>query len=206
MMENKNEFDFSFDDIYRLADEVNYSKQTIPYIKRHEIRYIATYKNDINAAISLAEKELINLEKNQYRIKYDYYFEIAELYRWNYEMNHDETHWKLSKKYYSNALDFAKISGDYNLESSSLMGEVLLNLDKGIICNQEKLEKIIAKTKDKGLMINYYYACFIYLVTSKKMIPEELITKYESLKLNNLYDCSIKYNSSKNYSLKLIIM
>lgn len=206
MMENQNEFDFSFEDIYRLADEVNYSKQTIPYIKRHEIRYIATYKKDINAAISLAEKELINLEKNQYRIKYDYYFEIAELYRWSYDMNHDETHWKLSKKYYSNALDFAKISGDYNLESSSLMGEVLLNLDKGIICNQEKLEKIIAETKDKGLMINYYYACFIYLVTSKKMIPEELITKYESLKLNNLYDCSIKYNSSKNYSLKLIIM
>lgn len=208
--EAETNFKYTFNEMYQFAKKTNCSVQIAPYIKRHEIRFIANYKNDLNEAIHAAEKELKILECNQFRIKYDYYFELAELYRIKYESNnkspYDYNCFERSNLYYSAALEYARISKDYNLESSSILGKILLQGVKESINISEQIRSILSKTQHKGLMINYYYARFIQSVATHEKIPQDLIDIFKLYGFSNLYKSAQKYNDSEHYILKLIVM
>lgn len=96
------------------------------------------------------------------RIKYDIYFELGEIYRIrdNNSDNYDK-----SLAFYLEAEQFATRVHDYNLQSSSQLGIMLLNIKYGYEIDADILRTIITKTHKIDLNINYNYAMYIKYAT-----------------------------------------
>ena len=134
------------------ADEKNVT--WMPYVARHK----AIYEYKICKNIDNAEQILLDtiklLEVTPLRIKYDIYFELADIYRLKEcTVNNYES----SVNYYLEAAQFAKRSHDYNLESNAQLGLALLNLKYGYDVDIDALRDIIIETHKIGLNINWEY-------------------------------------------------
>ena len=173
-----------------------------PYVIRHK----AIYEYKICKDPYMAEKtlrEAINLlEVTSLRIKYDIYFELAEVYRiYDNKLNNYEK----SLAFYSEAEQFAKRVHDYNLQSNSQLGIMLLNLKYGYEINIEMLRTIIIETRNLNLNINYNYAIYIKYIIANEAIPKELSLYWKKMQYSDLLFYSSKSKSEK-YNLKLTVM
>lgn len=202
----KESLSFKFSELYEYADETNVSEIITPYIQRHEIRYIADYNNRIESAIQMAKGIIDKLETIQLRIKYDYYFEMAELYRSLFFKTKREILIYEARKYYSMAIEFSSVSGDYNLESMSILGMTLLDMMEGKSIDQLKIREICSNCKTKGLLLNYHCLSFLINVLENSIISETQIKLYQNLGYGNLYNAANQYKKNNLFYLKLVVM
>ena len=182
------------------ADEKNVTWK--PYVARHK----AIYEYKICKNIDMAEQILLDtikvLEVTPLRIKYDVYFELADLYRmkecniYNYE---------LSVNYYLEAAQFAKKVHDYNLESNAQLGLALLNLKYGYDIDIDVLRDIISETHKIGLNINYNNALYVKYLVNDESIPKELVSYWTKMQYSDLLSFLSKSKSEK-CNIKLTVM
>ena len=207
----KSELYTNFDTLHKLAKTCKNEQILCAYIDRHYLRYLIKYEKSINEAISIGENILSTLEKNNSRIKYDYYFELGELYRLQYSENQSKRFYEKSLQYYSLAIDFAQDSKDYNLESMCQLGIILLQMENrnvriDIKKTTEIIDKILIETKNKSLFLNHCYATFVSFCVNNEHIPEKIYNKFNTLKFNDLYNSSLLHNAGKSFFLKLVVM
>lgn len=200
------ELNYSYDNAFAQIETIMYENEKNetwkPYVARHK----AIYEYKICKNLDAAEKTLQNtirlLEVTPLRIKYDIYFELAELYRIK-ECN--SYNYGQSIIYYSEAAQFANRVHDYNLESNAQLGLMLLNLKYGYNITNDVLKSIISKTREIGLNINYNYAVYVEYLLNNKTIPKELESYWEKMKYSDLLSLVSKSKSEK-CNLKLTVM
>lgn len=100
-------------------------------------------KKDYDTACKMLYSSIQELENKNLRIKYDYYFEIAEVYRKKALINISNEYLTISKKYYEKSLRFAKRVNDVNLEMINQLGIIISNIQNEIL--EEKQLNIILK-------------------------------------------------------------
>ena len=182
------------------ADEKNVT--WMPYVARHK----AIYEYKICKNIDNAEQILLDtiklLEVTPLRIKYDIYFELADIYRLKEcTVNNYES----SVNYYLEAAQFAKRSHDYNLESNAQLGLALLNLKYGYDVDIDALRDIIIETHKIGLNINYNNALYVKYLANSETIPKELVSYWKKMQYSDLLSFISKSKSEK-YNIKLTVM
>lgn len=182
------------------ADEKNVT--WMPYVARHK----AIYEYKICKNIDNAEQILLDtiklLEVTPLRIKYDIYFELADIYRLKEcTVNNYES----SVNYYLEAAQFAKRSHDYNLESNAQLGLALLNLKYGYDVDIDALRDIIIETHKIGLNINYNNALYAKYLANSETIPKELVSYWKKMQYSDLLSFISKSKSEK-YNIKLTVM
>lgn len=182
------------------ADEKN--TMWMPYVARHKAIYELKICKNIDKAEQLLLDTIRMLEVTPLRIKYDIYFELADLYRIK---EHNTHNYKMSIDYYSEAAEFAKRVHDYNLESNAQLGLILLNLKYGYQVDINTLKSIISKTRKVGLKINYNNALYIQYLIKKENIPKELVSYWQKMKYSDLLSLLSKSKSEKG-NLKLTVM
>ena len=130
------------------------------------------------------------------------YFELGEIYRIrdNNSDNYDK-----SLAFYLEAEQFATRVHDYNLQSSSQLGIMLLNIKYGYEIDADILRTIITKTHKIDLNINYNYAMYIKYAIINEPIPKETISYWEKMQYSDLLSFSYKSKSEK-CNLKLTVM
>lgn len=195
-------YEKGFEKIEQIMNSDEKNLTWMPYVARHK----AIYEYKICKNIEKAEQILLNtirmLEVTPLRIKYDIYFELADIYRikacnsYNYEM---------SVNYYLEAAQFAKRVHDYNLESNAQLGLTLLNLKYGYEVDINILISIISETRKIGLNINYNNALYIKYIVIDESIPEELVSYWRKMLYSDLLSVLSKSKSEK-YNLKLTVM
>lgn len=161
LIQNNN--DFNYIDAFNQLDTI-YSKTQTSRFEQYmynTIKYKAIYKrinNMPNKALELLNQSLNGFISIKRRNIYDLYFEFGEYFRFN-------KNYKESYEYYEKSKEFAKENGDYNLESLSRLGIVLLNLQNndgydsfGI---RHELLRIKVECMEKELYLNCKYAGFI---------------------------------------------
>ena len=114
-------------------------------------------------------------------------------------------YYEKSLAFYSEAEQFAKRVHDYNLQSNSQLGIMLLNLKYGYEINIEMLRTIIIETRNLNLNINYNYAIYIKYIIANEAIPKELSLYWKKMQYSDLLFYSSKSKSEK-YNLKLTVM
>lgn len=92
------------------------------------------FLNDYKYSLEILHTALLNLEKKGLRIKYDYYFEIAESLRHKIIIDFNEEDYKESLSYYQRALDFSLKARDISLKNISQLGIILLRIFKRQAC------------------------------------------------------------------------
>ena len=182
------------------ADEKNVT--WMPYVARHK----AIYEYKICKNIDNEEQILLDtiklLEVTPLRIKYDIYFELADIYRLKEcTVNNYES----SVNYYLEAAQFAKRSHDYNLESNAQLGLALLNLKYGYDVDIDALRDIIIETHKIGLNINYNNALYVKYLANSETIPKELVSYWKKMQYSDLLSFISKSKSEK-YNIKLTVM
>lgn len=192
----------AFDKIEQIMYEDTKNEVWKPYVDRHK----AIYEYKICRNFKMAEKILLKaihlLEVTPLRIKYDIYFELGELYRiWDKDSNSYEK----SINYYLEATQFAEQVHDYNLQSASCLGVMLLNLKYGHKIDEAILDNIITKTSSIGLNINYNCARYVKYLINNEKIPEDVISYWTKMHFSDLLSLSLKSNSEK-CNLKLTVM
>ena len=202
----KESLSFQFSELYEYANITNESEIIKPYIQRHELRYMADYENRIDLAIQMAKEIIDKLEIIQLRIKYDYYFELAELYRLLFFKTNKEEFVYESRKYYSMAIEFSSVAGDYNLETMCILGMSLLDMMEGKSMNLLKIREIASNCYTKGLLLNYHCANFLISVLEQNAISGSLIQIYQNFGFGNLYNAATLYKQNKLCYLKLVVM
>lgn len=207
---DKNNLYTNFETLHKLANDYKINKSIDAFIDRHYLNYLVLYDRNVRKAIEIAEKTVMTLEKNNARIKYDYYFELGELYRLLYEKEKTLKLKQRSLYYYSLAIDFAQDSKDYNLESMCQLGIILITFGSGSNNDMNSIDKIIQEilmnTKNKELFLNYCYATFIKHFVHNQSINPEIISTFQQLYFNDLCKVSLLYNSNKPFYLKLVVM
>ena len=195
-------YEKAFEKIERImnADEKNVT--WMPYVARHK----AIYEYKICKNIDNAEQILLDtiklLEVTPLRIKYDIYFELADIYRLKEcTVNNYES----SVNYYLEAAQFAKRSHDYNLESNAQLGLALLNLKYGYDVDIDALRDIIIETHKIGLNINYNNALYVKYLANSETIPKELVSYWKKMQYSDLLSFISKSKSEK-YNIKLTVM
>lgn len=110
-----------------------------------------------------------------------------------------------SLAFYLEAEEFATRVHDYNLQSSSQLGIMLLNIKYGQDIDVDILKTIITKTHKTGLIINYNYAIYIKYVIKNEPITKELFFYWKKMKYSDLFSYSYK-SKSKKCNIKLTVM
>ncbi len=159
----QNEKDFDFIGAFEQLDNIycNTEASHFEQYKYNTLKYKAIYErinNESGKAFDLLVQSLDGFISIKRRNIYDLYFEFGEYYRFN-------KNFKESYIYYEKARVFSKENGDYNLESLSRLGIVLLNLSNyniyDIIDVRNELLTIKKNCKRKELYLNGKYATFI---------------------------------------------
>lgn len=94
---------------------------------------------------------------------------------------------------------------DYNLQSSSQLGVMLLNIKYGYKIDTDVLRTIISKTHEFDLNINHNYAMYVKHVIEDENIPEEMVTYWEKMQYSDLLSLAYKSKFEK-CNLKLTVM
>lgn len=173
-----------------------------PYVARHKAVYEYKICKNIEKAEQILQETIKVLETTPLRIKYDIYFELGEIYRIKKK---DPTNYDNSKNYYLEAVQFAERVHDYNLQSLSHLGILLLNLKYNYEIDKDLLKSIIIETQKIGLNINYNYAVYIKYLINNENISAELITYWEKMQYSDLLSLSLEGKSEK-CNLKLTVM
>lgn len=173
-----------------------------PYVIRHKAIYEYKICNNFDKAEKILQEAVCLLEVTPLRIKYDIYFELAEIYRIR---NNNTNNYEKSLAFYLEAEQFATRVHDYNLQCSSQLGIMLLNIKYGHAIDTEILRTIIIKTHKIDLNINYNYAMYIKYAITNDSIPEEMIAYWEKMQYSDLLSFSYKSKSEK-CNLKLTVM
>ena len=195
-------YENAFDKIDRIINKDKKNEVWKPYIARHKAIYEYKICKNFEIAEQLLQETIHLLEVTPLRIKYDIYFELGEIYRiWD---NNSKNYIK-SINYYLEAVQFAERVHDYNLQSASNLGIMLLNIKYNREINNNILRNIISKTHDIGLNINYNCAIYVKYLTSNKSIPEEIVSYWRKMLYWDLLDLSSKSKSEK-CNLKLTVM
>lgn len=173
-----------------------------PYVARHKAIYEYKICKNFEMAEQILQETIHLLEVTPLRIKYDIYFELGEIYRiWDNASNNYEK----SINYYLEAAQFAERVHDYNLQSASQLGMMLLKFKYGYKIDNGILKSIISKTFDIGLYINYNYAMYVKYLTSNEHIPEKVVSYWRKMQYSDLLSLSSK-SKSKKCNLKLTVM
>lgn len=173
-----------------------------PYVARHKAIYDYKICKNFEAAEQLLQKTIQLLEITPLRIKYDIYFELGEIYRMK---DSDSDNYEKSLNYYLEAEQFAKQVHDYNLQSNSQLGMMLLNIKYGYEIDNNILRFIISETHKIGLYINYNYAIYVKYLIDKENIPEKVVSYWRKMQYSDLLFLSSKSKSEK-CNLKLTVM
>lgn len=124
--------------------------------------------NNNEKALEILFSALKNLEISGIRIKYDYYFEVAEALRHELVDNFNTQTYSKCLSYYNKALEFATKADDVSLKSVAQLGIILckiLNIDN----NYNDLGIVIeicefCRDKKISYIFNYAYAIKEYLL------------------------------------------
>ena len=195
-------YENAFDKIDRIINKDKKNEVWKPYIARHKAIYEYKICKNFEIAEQLLQETIHLLEVTPLRIKYDIYFELGEIYRiWDNNLKN----YKKSINYYLEAFQFAERVHDFNLQSASNLGIMLLNIKYNREINNNTLRNIISKTHNIGLNINYNCAIYVKYLTSNKSIPEEIVSYWRKMQYWDLLDLSSKSKSEK-CNLKLTVM
>lgn len=173
-----------------------------PYVIRHKAIYAYKICKNFGKAEKLLRQAISLLEITSLRIKYDIYFELGEIYRMHAK-NADNYDRSLAS--YLEAEQFATRVHDYNLQTSSQLGIMLLNIKYGQNIDTGLLKTIITETHKINLIINYNYALYVKYVITNEPIPKELILYWEKMQYSDLLSFSFKSKSEK-CEIKLTVM
>jgi hypothetical protein len=195
-------YESSFDTIQQIMYSDIKNEVWKPYVIRHKAIYEYKICNNFDKAEKILQEAICLLEVTPLRIKYDIYFELGEIYR---ICNNNSDNYNKSLDFYLEAEQFATRVHDYNLESSSQLGIMLLNIKYGQEIDINILRTIITKTHDIGLNINYNYAIYIKYVIKNEPIPKELFYYWHKMKYSDLLSFSCKSKSEK-CDIKLTVM
>lgn len=110
-----------------------------------------------------------------------------------------------SLDFYLEAAQFATRVHDYNLQSSSQLGMMLLNIKYGQDIDADLLRTIITNTHKIDLIINYNYSLYVKYIVANEPIPKELLTYWEQIQYSDLLLFSSKIKSEK-CDIKLTVM
>lgn len=192
----------AFDKIEQIIDQDVKNEVWKPYVARHK----AIYEYKICKNFKIAEEILLEtirlLEVTSLRIKYDIYFELGEIYRMK---DNSSDNYEKSINYYLEAIQFAKRVHDYNLQSNSKLGIMLLNLKYDLEIDNDILKSIISETRKIGLNINYNYAIYVKHLINDENISEEEVSYWRKMQYSDLLFLSSKSKSEK-CNLKLTVM
>lgn len=195
-------YESSFDAIERIIYNDTRNEVWRPYVIRHKAIYEYKICNNFDKAKKILLEAISLLELTSLRIKYDIYFELGEIYR-IYDYNSDN--YNKSLAFYLEAKQFAVRVHDYNLQSSSQLGIMLLNIKYGQGIDVDALRLIIKKTHEIALNINFNYAMYIKYVIANEPIPKELYFYWAKMKYSDLLLFSCKGKSEK-CNIKLTVM
>lgn len=173
-----------------------------PYVIRHKAIYAYKICKNFGKAEKLLRQAISLLEITSLRIKYDIYFELGEIYRMHAK-NADNYDRSLAS--YLEAEQFATRVHDYNLQTSSQLGIMLLNIKYGQNIDTGLLKTIITETHKINLIINYNYALYVKYVITNEPIPKKLILYWEKMQYSDLLSFSFKSKSEK-CEIKLTVM
>lgn len=195
-------YEDSFENIEQIIYEDAKNEVWKPYVARHKAIYEYKVCKNFEMAEKILQETIHLLEVTPLRIKYDIYFELGEIYRiWDNNSNN----YKKSINYYQEAIQFAERVNDYNLQSTSQLGIMLLKVKYGYETDTNILKSIISKTHDIGLNINYNYAMYVKYLTKNESIPERSISYWSKMHFSDLLSLSSK-NKSEKCNLKLTVM
>lgn len=208
-----NDINYDYISEFRKTDDI-IAESKIPLtsaqnMERHRATYYLKICNDTDRALRILEETLIILNRTQQRIKYDFYFEIAEVLRLKgISNNYDEVN-----RYYQNAIEFAVEVGDYNLFSCAHLGQLLLKHQSSLYDTGEDftqdvkiVNEILVKTKEYNLNINHSYAQFIKAFLLKERIPDDTVKYWEIMRYADISKAANDLNNNKAFSLKLTVM
>ena len=195
-------YEDAFENIEQIIYEDAKNEVWKPYAARHKAIYEYKVCKNFEMAEKILQETIHLLEVTPLRIKYDIYFELGEIYRiWDNNSNN----YKKSANYYQEAIQFAEQVNDYNLQSTSQLGIMLLKVKYGYEADTNILKSIISKTHDIGLNINYNYAMYVKYLTENESIPERAISYWSKMHFSDLLSLSSK-NKSEKCNLKLTVM
>lgn len=195
-------YENSFDKIEQIMYKDEKNEVWKPYVARHKAIYEYKICKNFEKAEQILQGTIHSLEVTPLRIKYDIYFELGEIYRMS---DNDSKDYDKSINYYLEAVQFAKQVHDYNLQSSSQLGIMLLNIKYGNEIDNNILMSIISETHKIGLNINYNYAMYVKYLTDNENIPEEVVSYWRNMHFSDLLFLSSK-NKSEKCNLKLTVM
>lgn len=195
-------FKNEFDKIDQIMYENAKNEVWKPYVARHKAIYEYKICKNFEVAEQLLQKTIQLLEVTPLRIKYDIYFELGEIYRMK---DSDSDNYEKSINYYLEAEQFAKQVHDYNLQSNSQLGMMLLNIKYGYEIDNNILRFIISETHKIGLNINYNCAIYVKYLIDKENIPEKVVSYWRNMQYADLLFLSSKSKSEK-CNLKLTVM
>lgn len=200
------DLNFPYEDVFDEIEQIIYQdvKNEVwkPYVVRHKAIYEYKICKNFKTAEQILHSTIKLLEVTSLRIKYDIYFELGELYRlWD----NSSKGYKTSINYYSEALQYAERVHDYNLQSTSQLGIMLLKIKYGYQINTDILKTIISTTHDLGLNINYNYAIYIKYLTRAERIPKEAVSYWEKMQYSDLL-ANLHKSKSEYCNLKLTVM
>ena len=195
-------YEKSFEKIDQIMHENPENEIWKPYVARHKAIYEYKICNNYEMAEQILQETMKLLEVTQLRIKYDIYFELGEIYRIR---NDNPENYEKSIHYYQEALQFASGVNDYNLQSLSQLGSMLLNIKYGYATDKDTLKSIIFYTQDSGLNINYNYAMYVKCIISNENVPKEMRYYWEKMHYSDLLILSSEDKSEK-CNLKLTVM
>ena len=195
-------FESSFATIEQILCNDEKNEVWKPYVIRHKAIYEYKIRNNFEGAEQILQEAIRILEVTPLRIKYDIYFELGEIYRIH---GHSLDNYNKSLSFYLEAEKFAARVQDYNLQSSSQLGIMLLSIKYGHAIDMNILRSIIAKANQINLNINYNYAIYVKHVITNESIPKELLTYWKNLQYSELVLFSSKDKFEK-YDIKLTVM
>lgn len=147
--------------------------------------------NNNEKALEILFSALKNLEISGIRIKYDYYFEVAEALRHEVVDNFNTQTYSKCLSYYNKALEFATKADDVSLKSVAQLGIILckiLNQDN----NYNDLSVVIeicefCRDKKISYIFNYAYAIKEYLLNCYFPDHPDSVKKKNDLLHGNLF-------------------
>lgn len=170
----------------------------IKYIKeiqnsRQRANYYKIIKNDLKKSYEILSNAIRDLEDKGYRIKYDYYFEIAEVIRKQLITVSDINKVEECNNYYQKALQFAQYSSDISLHTITNIGIIIFNI---------QLKKISINDLNKILDIREFCQNKkIYYMLNWCILIQEYLDKYFHNEFNDLI-----YLYKKIINLNLFVM
>lgn len=157
------DYEKAFENQINFLCETGMNKKEEIMSSRQYALYQRIIKNDYEYSLEILHTALLDLEKKGLRIKYDYYFEIAETLRHKIIIDFDDEDYKESLSYYQKSLDFSLKSGDISLKNISQLGIILLRIfNKQADANDlNNVIEICDFCNKKKITYIYNYSCQI---------------------------------------------